>query len=116
MNQDFDAVGFWPPFCPNVGCEQPVVARRGGCFWHGYYSYRVYGRQIRSSLYSSCRRTMSSQTFVETDRLRMPGLQSAILEEIARGSSLRHVAQVLRINRKTVSRRLKRVSQQRIES
>ncbi|MGH9867729.1 MAG: hypothetical protein ACREAA_06145 [Candidatus Polarisedimenticolia bacterium] len=59
---------------------------------------------------------MSSQTFHETYRLRMPGLQSAILEEIARGSSLRHVAQVLRINRKTVSRRLKRVGQQIPES
>jgi hypothetical protein len=56
---------------------------------------------------------MSSQTFDETYRLRMPGLEDAIFEEIARGSSLRRVAQVLKINRKTVSRRLRRASQAR---
>jgi len=49
---------------------------------------------------------MSSQTFDSSYRLRMPDLEKAILREIAQGASLRRVARVLGINRKTVSRRL----------
>jgi len=107
---DDDPSDFWPPFCPNTGCAQASGSGRGGFFRHGHYSTRIYGRRIPRFLCRSCRRTMSSQTFDATYRLRMPGLETAILQEIARGSSLRKVAQVLCINRKTVSRRLKRAS------
>lgn len=55
---------------------------------------------------------MSSQTFDSTYRLRRPELEHAIIREIAQGSSLRRVAQVLGINRKTVSRRLFRARRQ----
>lgn len=109
LNED-DPSDFWPPFCPNAGCPQASGAARAGFFRHGHYSTRIYGRRIPRFLCRSCRRTMSSQTFDATYRLRMPGLETAILQEIARGSSLRKVAQVLCINRKTVSRRLKRAS------
>ena len=107
---DLESSDFWPPFCPNTGCSQSAGAARSGFFRHGHYSTRLYGRRIPRFLCRSCRRTMSSQTFDATYRLRMPGLESAILEEIARGSSLRRVAQVLCINRKTVSRRLRRAT------
>jgi len=55
---------------------------------------------------------MSSQTFDSTYRLRRPELEHAIIREIAQGSSLRRVALVLGINRKTVSRRLFRARRQ----
>ena len=51
---------------------------------------------------------MSSHTFNTTYRLRRPELDEAILHELAQGYSLRRVAQILGINRKTVSRRLMR--------
>lgn len=108
MKIDDEHSNFWPPFCPNPGCEQASAARRGGFFRHGHYRTQVHGRRIPRFLCRSCRRTMSSQTFDVTYRLRMPELEQAIMEEIARGSSLRRVAEVLQINRKTVSRRLRR--------
>jgi len=103
-----DPSTFWPPYCPNDGCEQASAGRRGGFFRHGHYRTQLNGRRIPRFLCRSCRRTMSSQTFDVTYRLRMPELEQAILDEIARGSSLRRVAEVLQINRKTVSRRLRR--------
>jgi transposase-like protein len=108
MKTDEEHTSFWPPHCPNPGCEQANSARRGGFFRHGHYRTQVHGRRIPRFLCRSCRRTMSSQTFDETYRLRMPELEQAILDEISRGSSLRRVAEVLQINRKTVSRRLRR--------
>jgi len=51
---------------------------------------------------------MSSQTFDSTYRLRRPELDDAIEREVARGTSLRGVARTLGINRKTVTRRLRR--------
>jgi transposase-like protein len=56
---------------------------------------------------------MSSQTFHETYRLRRPELEEAIHREIHRGCSMRRVAEVLGINRKTVSRRLLRAERLR---
>lgn len=108
MKIDDELSTFWPPFCPNKGCAQATTARRGGFFRHGHYRTRVHGRRIPRFLCRSCRRTMSSQTFDITYRLRMPELEQAIMDEISRGSSLRRVAEVLQINRKTVSRRLRR--------
>ena len=55
---------------------------------------------------------MSSQTFNSTYRLRRPELENAILQELAHGASMRRVAVILGINRKTVSRRLLRVRRQ----
>jgi transposase-like protein len=55
---------------------------------------------------------MSSQTFNSTYRLRKPELENAILQELAQGASMRRVAEILGINRKTVSRRLMRVRRQ----
>jgi transposase-like protein len=100
---------FWPPYCTHQDCPQATAARRDGFFRHGYYTTRINGRRIPRFLCRTCRRTMSSQTFDETYRLRRPELEHAILKEIAQGASLRRVAQVLGINRKTVSRRLFRV-------
>jgi DNA invertase Pin-like site-specific DNA recombinase len=57
---------------------------------------------------------MSSQTFDSTYRLRMPELEGAIIREIQHGFSLRRVADILGINRKTVSRRLDRARHQDI--
>ncbi|HKY32036.1 MAG TPA: hypothetical protein VJV23_05820 [Candidatus Polarisedimenticolia bacterium] len=108
MTRETDASTFWPPFCPNLECQQAGSSRRDGFFRHGHYRTRLHGRRIPRFLCRSCRRTMSSQTFDTTYRLRMPELDQAISDELARGSSLRRVAQVLCINRKTVTRRLNR--------
>lgn len=97
---------FWPPFCPNENCNQSSTPRHDGFFRHGYYSTRGRSKRIPRFLCRACRRTMSSQTFDSSYRLRMPDLEKAILREIAQGASLRRVARVLGINRKTVSRRL----------
>ena len=99
---------FWPPFCPNEICAQASGARPRGFFRHGYYVTRIRGRRIPRFLCRLCRRTVSSQTFDTTYRLRRPELEQAIMREMAQGASLRHVAEGLGINRKTVSRRLLR--------
>jgi transposase-like protein len=105
--------GFWPPYCPNTGCIQARHPRGDGFLRHGYYSTRLRGDRIPRFLCKSCRRTMSSQTFDETYRLRMPELEDAIRKEVDRGISMRRVAEVLGINRKTVSRRLRRAERLR---
>jgi len=103
---------FWPPHCPNPECAQASSAQKAGFFRHGHYTTRMHGRRVPRFLCRVCRRTMSSQTFDSTYRLRRPELEHAIIKEIAQGSSLRRVAQVLGINRKTVSRRLFRARRQ----
>ena len=101
-------VGFWPPRCPNSNCRQSASSDRGGFFRHGYYSSHAREHRIPRFLCRSCRTTMSSQTFDSTYRLRRPELDDAIEREVARGTSLRGVARTLGINRKTVTRRLRR--------
>lgn len=100
--------GFWPPRCPNSNCRQSASSDRGGFFRHGYYSSHAREHRIPRFLCRSCRTTMSSQTFDRTYRLRRPELDDAIEREVARGTSLRGVARTLGINRKTVTRRLRR--------
>lgn len=100
--------GFWPPWCPNSVCRQSSSSDRSGFFRHGYYSSHARHHRIPRFLCRSCRTTMSSQTFDRTYRLRRPELDDAIEREVARGTSLRGVARTLGINRKTVTRRLRR--------
>ena len=107
-----DADEFWPPRCTNPNCVQSSEPRKAGFFRHGHYTTRIQGRRVPRFLCRYCRRTMSSQTFDSSYRLRRPDLEHAIIREIAQGASLRRVAQVLGINRKTVSRRLYRVRRQ----
>lgn len=103
-----ESESFWPPCCPNPDCSQATSTGQRGFFRHGYYVTRVRGRRVPRFLCRACRRTMSSQTFNVTYRLRRPELDEAILHELAHGYSLRRIAQILGINRKTVSRRLMR--------
>ena len=107
-----DGMDFWPPHCPNPECAQASAPRKAGFFRHGHYTTRLHGRRVPRFLCRVCRRTMSSQTFDSTYRLRRPELEHAIIREMAQGASLRRVAQVLGINRKTVSRRLFRARRQ----
>ena len=107
-----DAAEFWPPRCTNPNCPQSSEPQRAGFFRHGHYTTRIEGRRVPRFLCRFCRRTMSSQTFDSSYRLRRPDLEHAIIREIAQGASLRRVAQVLGINRKTVSRRLYRARRQ----
>ncbi len=108
------STSFWPPFCPNPTCAQATRAHKTGFFRHGHYTTQIHGYPIPRFLCRVCRHTMSSQTFHSTYRLRMPELEAAIIREIQQGSSLRRVADVLGINRKTVSRRLDRARHQDI--
>lgn len=104
-----ESEAFWPPYCPNPECNKTGVSGRAGqtgFFRHGYYVTRFGRKRVPRFLCRGCRRTMSSQTFHASYRLRRPDLEHAILREIAQGASLRRVAQVLGVNRKTVSRRL----------
>jgi len=110
-NPSRDKDAFWPPYCPNPDCThaaQGQTSTRPGFFRHGYYVTRFGTKRVPRFLCRACRRTMSSQTFHVSYRLRRPDLEHAILREIAQGASLRRVAQVLGVNRKTVSRRLSR--------
>ncbi|HEY3175696.1 MAG TPA: LuxR C-terminal-related transcriptional regulator [Candidatus Polarisedimenticolia bacterium] len=111
-NRSADLRTFWPPCCPNRECPQADSPERNGFFRHGHYVTRTRGRRIPRFLCRACRRTMSSQTFNSTYRLRKPELENAILQELAQGASMRRVAEILGINRKTVSRRLMRVRRQ----
>ena len=108
MGRTTKEIAFWPPFCPNSDCSQAAAPRPEAFLRHGHYTTRVQARRIPRFLCRSCRRTMSSQTFHVSYRLRRPDLEGAILKEIARGASLRRVAESLGVNRKTVSRRLRR--------
>jgi len=108
ISRSSETESFWPPCCPNPECSQAGASGQRGFFRHGYYVTRVRGRRVPRFLCRICRRTMSSQTFNATYRLRRPELDEAILHELAHGYSLRRVAQILGINRKTVSRRLLR--------
>lgn len=100
--------GFWPPYCPNVTCLQTGSDRSGGFLRHGYYSRHACNGRVPRFICRRCRRTMSSQTFAESYRLRHPDLEEAILRQMAQGGSLRSIARILGVNRKTVSRRLAR--------
>lgn len=97
---------FWPPYCPNPECRKVERPAKAGFARHGHYSTRIEGRRIPRFICRNCRRTMSSQTFAETYRLRHPDLDEAILKQMAIGLSLRKVARILGVNRKTITRRL----------
>jgi len=99
---------FWPPHCPQPECSQAAASVPLGFFRHGYYTARGQARRVPRFLCRFCRRTVSSQTFDETYRLRRPELEGAIIREMAQGSSVRRAAEVLGVNRKTISRRLMR--------
>jgi len=100
--------GFWPSRCPNEDCEQSSSSDAKGFFRHGYYMSQARRGFIPRFLCRACRRTVSSQTFDRTYRLRRPDLDAVIREAMSRGQSMRGVARELGINRKTVSRRLRR--------
>lgn len=105
-------VSFWPARCSNDACDQSRGDGKG-FFRHGHYISRARGSRIPRFLCRECRHTVSSQTFDRTYRLRRPDLDDEIRDAMARGTSLRGIARELGINRKTVSRRLRRAREMR---
>ena len=103
---------FWPPYCPGPDCPQSRRSQRDGFLRHGHYQTSMQQRRVPRFLCRRCRRTVSSQTFDRTYRLRRPNLEEEIIRGLAQGQSQRQVAQTLGINRKTVSRRLLRARNQ----
>jgi len=107
---------FWPPYCPGPDCPQSRKTLSDGFLRHGHYLTSVQRRRVPRFLCRRCRRTVSSQTFDRTYRLRRPNLEEEIIRGLAQGQSQRQIANLLGINRKTVSRRLMRSRNQNAQA
>jgi transposase-like protein len=96
---------FQPTFCPRPACP----AHAGASFrWHrdGFFRRRADGRRVQRFRCRTCRHRFSSQSFRLDFRLQKPHLNSLILACLVSKVTHRQTARVLRINRKTVLRRL----------
>jgi len=101
---------FVPPFCPLERCLFNRTAPRGFASPHGFYYSRARGRVIARFRCSACRATFSYATFRFSYRQKKPHLDAMVMRVLCSGVSLRGTARLLGINRKTVFRKLRRVS------
>jgi transposase-like protein len=97
---------FLPQFCPYPDC----TSRTGDPFlWHreGSYLRQTDGRRVTRFRCRTCSRRFSSQTFRLDFRQQKPHVNPAVLACLVSKVTFRQAARVLRIDRKTVHRRLR---------
>ncbi len=96
---------FAPNYCPNPSCEHHRLAsfpwRR-----RGTYRRQCDGRDVQRFECLGCRKTFSIQTFRVDYRLRIPKLHFRVFELLCSKVTLRQMARVLGVKRRTVERRL----------
>jgi transposase-like protein len=98
---------FQPPFCPLSGCPSSA----GSAFlWRRSGSYRraCDGRRVPRFLCRSCGRRFSAQTFRLNYREQKPHVDALVLHCLVSKVTHRQTARVLKLDRKTVHRRLHR--------
>lgn len=98
---------FQPPFCAFSACPSRQSGRP--FLWHraGLYARAVDGRWVQRFRCRSCRRRFSSQSFRLDYRQQNPWINGGLLSLLVSKVTHRQAARVLRINRKTVHRRLR---------
>jgi len=98
---------FQPPFCVYPACP----SRQPGSpfLWHraGRFARRVDGRQVQRFRCRSCGRRFSAQSFRLDFRQQKPQVNAALLSLLVSKVTHRQSARVLRVDRKTVHRRLR---------
>lgn len=99
---------FNPPCCPFPACPsraagRPFLFRRAGC-----YRRRCDARLVPRFLCRVCRRRFSAQSFRLDFRWRKPHIDPMVFQLLVSKVTHRQTARVLRVNRKTVERRLRR--------
>lgn len=99
-----------PPFCPYRRCVFNRLPTPGFFRPHGDYFSAARRRLIRRFRCTGCRRCFSEATFLYSFRQKKPGVDAPLLQLLCRSVSLRDAARVLLINRKTVSRKLRRLA------
>lgn len=100
---------FTPPVCPYAGCashqpSQPFLWQR-----KGFYTRRCDARLVPRFRCLRCRRSFSSQSFRLDVRLRKPWLDLPIAHALCAKTTLRKLAEVLAVKRRTIERRLDRL-------
>lgn len=98
---------FTPPFCPLAGCPTqsgaPFLWRRSGAFRRACDR-----RRVPRFLCRACGRRFSAQTFRLDYREQKPQIDGLVLQCLVSKVTHRQTARILRVNRKTVHRRLHR--------
>ncbi len=98
-------MAFQPEYCPNPVCEH----HKPGSFpWRrrGRYFRLCDGRYVQRFICLGCRKRFSTQTFRLDYRLKLPRLQTRVFEHLVSKTTLRQMARVLRVKRKTIEHRL----------
>lgn len=87
--------------CPNSNCDCPIFTVRDGSFWR-----REDSKLIQRFRCKSCGTRFSSATFSVNYRQKKRRVNSPLLRLLASGVSLRRSAKLLKVNRRTVERKL----------
>jgi hypothetical protein len=98
---------FSPAFCPRPDCPSRV---RGASFlWYrdGHFPRAADGRTVQRYFCRTCSHGFSAQTFRLDFRQKKPQINTAVLACLVSKVTFRQTARILRINRKTVHRRLR---------
>ena len=100
---------FEPPCCPDPDC--PSHDSRLAWSWchDGTYSRACDGRVVQRFRCNDCGRRFSSQTFRGDYRHKKPKLNAQLFRLLISKVTLRQAARVLRVNKKTITRRLPRM-------
>jgi transposase-like protein len=98
---------FHPHFCPHSDCPSRTGAALFRCHRDGFFPRAVDGRRVQRFFCRACRRRFSAQSFRLDFRQRKPQINSALLGCFVSKVTHRQTARILKIDRKTVHRRLR---------
>ena len=105
-------MSFSPDRCPYEDCQ----ARDSGdtAFFHhwGSFTPNCRNQSVPRFRCRKCKRTFSRQTFRHDFRQRLLHIEGPLLRQFVSGTGIRQSARILGVNRKTVARKLKRLSEQ----
>ncbi|TAH34421.1 MAG: hypothetical protein EYC70_15885 [Planctomycetota bacterium] len=102
---------FTPPVCPYAACSSHIRGRPFLWQRKGFYRRRCDDRVVARFHCLSCRRSFSSQTFRLDCGLRKPWLDVPVARALCAKTTLRKIAELLAVKRRTVERRLDRLGE-----
>ena len=97
---------FDPPCCPSLRCPSQRSRLPRRIQRKGAYRRRCDGRLVPRFRCLHCRRSFSSQTFRLDYRLRKPWLNPTVAQLLCAKTTLRKMAEILGVDRKTIEARL----------